>query len=140
MNLKMKSLFIAIFIIIVTIVTVLVMHPWAKQPFKDLTTNEISEVTVKLMPPDITFDLTDADIAELVKIVNSCVIYMKDNSYTDYVGQAVHYTINKKDGTTIEITAYNPFLIIDGVGYKTKYGPCEELNSLGNKILNTNNP
>ena len=63
-------------------------------------------------------------------------IYNKDSSYEQYSGQAVIYTISKADGTVLTINAYNPFLITDGVGYKTKYEPCEELNSLGNKIHN----
>ena len=32
---------------------------------------------------------------------------------------------------------YNPFLIIDGVGYKTKYEPCQALNSYANELLNS---
>lgn len=32
------------------------------------------------------------------------------------------------DGTQTEVMVYNPFLVIDGVGYKTKYEPCEALN------------
>ena len=30
---------------------------------------------------------------------------------------------------------YNPFLVIDGVGYKTKYEPCEALNHYANRLL-----
>ena len=39
------------------------------------------------------------------------------------------------DGTQTSIMAYNPFLVIDGVGYKTEYGPCEKLNDYANKLL-----
>lgn len=28
----------------------------------------------------------------------------------------------------------NILCVIDDVGYRTKYGPCEELNSFGNKL------
>ena len=40
-------------------------------------------------------------------------------------------------GSTIEIGAYNPFIIIDGQYYRTEYEPCEELNALGNTLLGT---
>ena len=93
-------------------------------------------MSVELLPPDKSFDLTDDDIAELTEILNYVVIYNKDSSHGQYCGQAVIYTITKTDGTILTINAYNPFLIIDSVGYKTKYKPCQELNSLGNKIIN----
>ena len=41
------------------------------------------------------------------------------------------------DGTQTEVMAYNPFLVIDGIGYKTKYEPCEALNSYANQLLNS---
>lgn len=40
------------------------------------------------------------------------------------------------DGTQTSIMAYNPFLVIDGTGYRTKYEPCEALNSYANRLLN----
>ena len=39
------------------------------------------------------------------------------------------------DGTVTDVTAYNPFLIIDGTGYRTAYGPCEALNRFANELL-----
>ena len=38
------------------------------------------------------------------------------------------------DGTTREVSAYNPFLIIDGRGWRTTYEPCEALNAFGNRL------
>lgn len=43
------------------------------------------------------------------------------------------------DGTKREIVAFNPFLIIDGVGYRTKYEPCEVLSSYANGLLEEKN-
>ncbi len=40
------------------------------------------------------------------------------------------------DGTPTEIMEYNPFFVIDGVGYKTEYEPCEALNRYANGLLN----
>jgi hypothetical protein len=34
----------------------------------------------------------------------------------------------------MKATAYNPFFIIDAVGYRTKYEPCEKLNSWVNEL------
>lgn len=104
------------------------------RPFKDLEVEDIKEVTVWLLPPDIKLAFTEEEVNELVQILNSVVIYKEDNSYKDYDGQAVIFTITKTDGTQISINAYNPFIIIDGTGYKTKYKPCEELNNLANNL------
>lgn len=68
-------------------------------------------------------------------LLKDVVIYNEDNSYTEYSGQAVIFMLTMADGTQIEIVAYNPFLIIDGVGYKTKYEPCEALNHYANMLL-----
>lgn len=104
------------------------------RPFKELVVEDIIEVTAWLIPPDIKLALTEEEVNELVGILNRVVIYTEDNTYRDYTGQAVIFTIAKTDGTQISINAYNPFIIIDGTGYKTKYKPCEELSSLANNL------
>lgn len=133
---KKRLLIIGSAVIIVAVILLLIIQPWGKKPFKDLSVNNIASVSVELLPPQKSFDLSGDDIAELTEILNSVVIYNKDSSHTQYAGQAIIYTITKTDGTILTVNAYNPFLIIDSVGYRTKYEPCEELNALGNKILN----
>jgi len=39
------------------------------------------------------------------------------------------------DGAQEKITAFNPFVIINGVGYKAKYEPCERLSRYANQLL-----
>ena len=131
-----KSLIICSSLVAVIIVMLLlIIHPWSKTPFKYLSSNDISSVSVRLSPPDQVFDLSNDEIIELTKILNSVVIYNKDNSYNQYCGQAVIYPITKTDGTTLTVSSFNPFLIIDDTGYKAKYEPCEKLNALGNRII-----
>ena len=55
----------------------------------------------------------------------------------EYDGQGVVFTLTMVDGTQTDIMAYNPFIVIDGIGYKTKYEPCEALNSYANELLNS---
>ena len=43
-------------------------------------------------------------------------------------------TLTLTDGTIREVGAYNPFLIIDGRGWRTAYEPCEALNAFGNRL------
>lgn len=75
----------------------------------------------------------------MVGLLKDVVIYNEDPSYTEYTGQGVVFTLFMADGTQTEIVAYNPFLIIDGVGYKTKYEPCQALNAYANGLLNSCN-
>lgn len=131
----MKKRYFIILVIACLLALVLVMSFHSTRPFQNLTVSEISKVSVQLLPPDTTLELDDADIEELVSILHTVIIYNKDNSYGDYNGQAVIYTITKTDGTQTVVQAYNPFLIIDGAGYKAKYEPCEKLSQLGNKIM-----
>lgn len=131
-----KRYFIIPVITCFLLVLILMVSFRGTRPFQDLTVSEISSVSVQLLPPDVTLELNDTDIEKLVSILHTVVIYNKDNSYRDYNGQAVIYTITKTDGTQTVVQAYNPFLIINDTGYKTKYEPCERLNRLGNEIMN----
>lgn len=132
----MKKRYFFIAVIACLLVLVLMATFRGTRPFQDLTASEISSVSVQLLPPDVALELNNTDIEKLVSVLHNVIIYNKDNSYGDYNGQAVIYTITKTDGNQTVVQAYNPFLIIDGTGYKTKYEPCEKLSQLGNEILN----
>lgn len=104
-----------------------------RRPFKNLEPENVVSASVELLPPDATIQIVD--IEELVSYLNDVVVYNEDNSYTEYNGQAVIFTLTLSDGSQIQVQAYNPFVIIDGVGYKCKYEPCEALNSYANRLL-----
>ncbi len=105
-----------------------------RRPYKDLDASHIRAAAVRLTPPDKTVQI--AEPKELVEYLSDVVIYDEDNSYTEYDGQGVTFTLTMDDGTRTSIMAYNPFLVIDGVGYRTKYEPCQALNSYANRLLN----
>jgi hypothetical protein len=104
-----------------------------KKPFKNLSAADVESATVLLMPPNETIQITDME--ELTGYLRDVVIYNEDHSYTEYNGQAVIFTLTMTDGTQLEIEDYNPFIIIDGVGYKCKYEPCEALSNYANRLL-----
>ncbi len=136
----MKKKHMIIFLITITILIIgfyVFKVSLGNRPFKDLSISDISEVSVQLIPPDETFELKSSEIAKLVNILQTVVTYRQDDSYKDYSGQAVVFTLTKTDGTQIVVNAYNPFIIINNIGYKTKYEPCQELNSFGNDMLRT---
>lgn len=124
-------------ILLLGIITVVRNTAGGKKPFKDLELSAIISATVTLAPPDKTIRITE--IEELTDYLKDVVIYNKDNSYTEHTGQGVTFTLMMADGTRTEIMAYNPFLVVDGVGYRTKYEPCEALNAYANKLLKDEN-
>lgn len=105
-----------------------------RRPYKNLDAAQLASASVQLLPPDETVQITE--LGELAGYLSDVVIYRKDDSYTEYAGQAVIFTLTMADGTRTSIMAYNPFLVIDGVGYRTKYEPCEALSSYANRLLN----
>ena len=134
-----KKIFIAALCILVLVSAVLAKKFLiGTKPLKDLRFDQVAAATVELYPPDAALILTEEDIRRLVPMLNQVVTYQRDDSYGEYCGQAVIFTLTKTDGTQLRVQAYNPFIVIDGVGYRTKYGPCETLNQLGNNILREN--
>lgn len=135
---KKKTLIVIITCILLIGIIIIVYHAvGGKKPFKDLEPTEIVSATVRVTPPDTTIQIVE--IEELTGYLNDVVIYNEDNSYTEYSGQGVIFTLSLSDGTQTEAMAYNPFFVIDGVGYKTKYEPCQALNEYANRLLNDEN-
>lgn len=105
------------------------------RPYQDLTEAEIASATVLLQPPDK--ELQVEDLRKLVGLLREVVIYEEDGSYTEYAGQGVTVRLTRAGGALTSITAYYPFLIIDGTGYRTEYEPCEALNRYANELLDS---
>ena len=133
---RKKRLMIAIAcIILVGIAVIVFFSQQGKKPYKDLDAAQIVSAKALLTPPDKTIEIEN--IQEVVEYLKDVVVYNEDNSYTEYDGQGVVFTLTMVDGTQTDIMAYNPFIVIDGIGYKTKYEPCEALNSYANELLNS---
>lgn len=108
----------------------------AEKELSDFVAKDIASFQVTLRPPDEKITITDEEkISELIAILNIVTIYDQDDSFREYVGQWVEFELTMTDGSLKNIVAYNPFIIIDSIGYKTEYEPCEELNAFGNRLL-----
>lgn len=128
-----KKILITTLICCLIVIGVFVFAFTGRKPYRDLQASDIVSATVHLSPPDKTIRVTDVE--KLASYLKEVVIYNKDNSYTEYNGQAVIFTLTMADGSQEVIMAYNPFVVINGTGYKTKYEPCEKLNSYANELL-----
>ena len=105
----------------------------AHRPFKDLEAADITSASVRLSPPDTTIQIVETE--ELVSYLNEVCFLQKKPLIKNIPGQAVIFTLSLADGSQVEIIAYNPFIIIDGIGYKCKYEPCEALNHYANELM-----
>lgn len=108
-------------------------EPDPVRPFQELKGENIASASVELTPPGETVEVEDLE--ELADLLRETVIYEEDNSYSQYNGQAVTFTLAMADGTETRVMAYSPFLVINGVGYRTEYEPCEALNAYANLLL-----
>lgn len=133
MTMKINKLTAGLTITVVIALILLMSSPWGRQPFKALSAADISSVSLELIPPGKTFDLTPGQITDLATRLQSAVIYNQE-PLEPLAGQAVIFTITNTDGTTVKIEPMGSLMQIDGVRYKTKYEPSEELNRFANEI------
>lgn len=121
----------------VLLVGAAVLVSGGRRPFRDLEASDIAAAAVRLTPPDRTVQISELE--ELAGYLEDVVIYREDNSFREYAGQGVTFCLTMSDGTQTEVMAYNPFLVVNGVGYRTKYEPCEALNRYANGLLDQEN-
>lgn len=104
------------------------------RPFAGLEAEDIREARVRLTPPDAEYVLTGEETEELAALLREVMLYRRDDSYREYCGQGVIFTLTMEDGSRVEGMAYNPFFVLEGRGYRTKYGPCQALNRFANGL------
>ncbi len=105
----------------------------SEKPYKDLVASDVVSATVTLSPPNKTVKIDD--IEKLVLLLNDIVIYEKDNSYGEYNGQSVSFTLTMTDGRKEQARPFGDFFVINGTGYKTKYKPSESLSNYANELF-----
>ena len=107
-------------------------------PFENFQKDDIKEVKLFVVPPEVEIALSKEQIAQLVDILNKIVInkkalFFKEN---EMVGQLVQIQIVKSDNSILTIKELTPYLSINDTWYETQYEPCEELNQFANEIIN----
>ena len=121
---------------IAALIVVALLIGGGHRPFRTINADEITAIDITARPPDVTRKITDAaEIAKIADVLKSVVIYQESAEWREYAGQVMEFSLTMQSGGQVTLVAYNPFLIIDGQGYRTKYGPCEELNRLGNELI-----
>ena len=115
-------------------------NPGNPFPFDYLTVDDVESVMVNAVPPDTSKLMSEDRITEMVQLLNNVEIFRRDRDMSDnLVGQLVQYDVTKKDGTKQSIGIVYPWIIINGVWYRShdSYFELNELNLLANSFLGT---
>ncbi len=128
-----KYMILIVTLLLVILVSVRLFTSTDDKPFKEIEFSDVVSVTVSIPPSDSLIYITE--MKELITLLKDIVIYNEDSSYEEQRGQAVIYSLMMVDGTENKIMILNPFVVINGVGYKTKYESCEKLDIFANKLL-----
>ena len=108
-------------------------------PFSELSSDDISSISVYAIPPDETVTVDDmAQIETIVEILRTVVIYQESDEWKEPSGgQGVFFTITKTTGEVLVVRPYGQQLIIDEQGYRAEYQPSENLNRIASTVLDT---
>ena len=126
-------------VVIIILVVLIFGNGFGKWPFKDLTRNDIVDVSLSVTPPGKTIEIQDElQIQVLVDTLNSVVIYKEDDTGREGDRQLVQFTLTMNDGNIVKVEPAGTFMFINAKCYKTKIEPCLELYTLGNRLINYN--
>ncbi|AHF06020.1 hypothetical protein [Desulfitobacterium metallireducens] len=127
-----------VIIVVVIILAILILgNGFGKRPFKDLTRDNIVNVSLSVTPPGKTIEIQDEfKIQSLVDTLNSVVIYKEDDTGREGDRQSVQFTLSINDGSIVKVEPSGTFMFINDKCYKTKIEPCLELYTLGNRLIN----
>ena len=90
---KKKRIIILCSLIILAVLIILTKNFVGTYPFKQLKAEEIKNVSVWVIPPDITIELTEEETEELVYILNNVKIYNRSWKHMFSGGQSCIFTI-----------------------------------------------
>ena len=135
----MKRKILSIAAIVLAVALIMTIGTWVigRKPFKDLKADEIQSISVHLWPPNESMELTDAEIKELVGLLQQVEIHHPTWMHHASGGQSNVMTITFQDGSVKEVNQFGSILIIDGLGYRAEYEPNEAINQFANKLFNT---
>ena len=134
---KRKIFTIAAIVLAVALIMTIGTRVIGRKPFKDLKADEIRSVTIHLWPPNESMELTDAEIEELVGLLQQVEIHHPTWMHHASGDQSNVMAITFQDGSVKEVNQFGSILIIDGMGYRAEYEANEAINQFSNKLFNT---
>ena len=135
---KGKKLLIIAVVILAIASAILGWLLCSARPFEAITVNDIQEVKVYAIPPDAEVVLSEAEVESVIPLLQNLKVSKPGYKVFALAGQTVRITIQKNDGSIIEISNVgNVQIIIDGISYRADYESAEAINNFANKVLKT---
>lgn len=135
-----KKLTIAAALILVITAAVLGWLHYSARPFERMNADDIEKITVYAIPPEKEAVLSEAEIESVVPLLQNLKISKPGYGIFLFAmgmgGQTVRFTVQKSDGSTIEISNFGNILItIDNISYQADYESAEAINRFANQAL-----
>lgn len=135
---KSKKLLIVAVVILAITSAILGWLLYSARPFETMNVNEIEEIKVFAIPPEEEVVLSEAEVESIVPLLQNLRISKPGYKVFALSGQTVRITVQKMDGSIIEISNVgNVQIIIDGRSYRAEYESAEAINNFANKVLET---
>ena len=135
---KGKKLLIIAVVILAIASAILGWLLYSSRPLETISVNEIEEIKVYAIPPDEEVILSGVEIDRVVPLLQNMKISKPGYKVFALGGQTVRITVQKTDGSIIEISNVgNVQIIIDGRSYRADYESAEAINNFVNKVLET---
>ena len=135
---KNKRLPIIIVLILTLVIGFLLYFIYSEKPFKTIDVNEIEEIKVFAIPPEKEVVLGEDEVEKIIPLLQNLKTSKPGYKIPALAGQTVRITVQKTDGTIIEIfNVGNVQIIINNRSYRADYESAEAINNFVNKVLET---
>jgi len=125
-------------ILFVVVLLFFYFSPFIKRPFKDLRLSEVESILVYAIPPGESVLVQDEERLEaIINALKETKTFIRAFLIIPRAGQGVEYSINFKDGRTINIHLYSPMIGINHSRFYATIEPLGKLGKLANTILGT---
>lgn len=133
---KNKRLPIIIILILTLIIGFLLYFIYSEKPFKTIDVNEIEEIKVFAIPPEKEVVLGEDEVEKIIPLLQNLKTSKPGYKIPALAGQTIRITVQKTDGTIIEIfNVGNVQIIINDRSYRADYESAEAINNFVNKVL-----
>ena len=133
---KSKRLPIIILLFLALALAALIYCSYSDKPLETISINEIKEIKVYAIPPEEEVVLSEAEAKSVIPLLQDLKVSKPGYKAFALGGQTVRITVEKTDGSTIEISNVgNVQIIVDGKSYRADYESAEAINNFANKVL-----
>ncbi len=97
--------------------------------------DNVKSVTLRIDPPGTSVELGQRECGKFLEMLHNVRLQQRDDSYTDYDGRNVEYTVELQSGEKHTFNFCGSFVIVDGVGYQSDSSACADLVDFGSELI-----